>query len=124
MKKLILISFVILSSYSCDNLGKLRKDLNGKWEMISYVSFLPSLPIFNKNEVVWTFDVSKRHLFVTNNVESKYPFLLESGSYDIKMHGKTILISNILYEFSVKNGVLTISDRPELDGPVMKFTAD
>lgn len=124
MKKGMLFLMLIGIITSCSKEDKTNKDLNGEWEMTSYVAFLPSLPAINENDIKWTFDVPNNKLSVINKIESQYPYILASGNYDINVTSKTVTILSVEYDYSIENGTLSISNNPELDGPVMSFAAD
>jgi hypothetical protein len=130
MKKgllLVLLLAVILTSCSNDEEKNIEisNDLNGKWEMTSYVALLPSLPVINPNEIEWTFDLEISQLTIVNNIELEYPYILTSGSYnDIIITDNTITISGVEYDYAIENGILNISDDSELDGPSMSFVSN
>ncbi|WP_299212132.1 hypothetical protein [uncultured Dokdonia sp.] len=130
MKKRILYFLLlagILASCSNDDEKDMEvgNDLNGKWEMTSYVAFLPSLPEINSNEIEWTFDVGNNQLSIVNTIESEYPYMLTSGTYiNLTITDNTITISDVEYDYTIENGMLSISDNPEMDGPIMRFISD
>lgn len=130
MKK-VLFSFLLLAGFltSCSNDAEknvtINSDLNGKWEMTSYSAFLPSLPEIEQNEIEWTFDLENSQLTIVNTVELEYPYILPSGNYNnLIITDHTIIISGVEYDYAIENGILNISEDPEIDGPIMRFIPD
>ncbi|MFC4633467.1 hypothetical protein ACFO3O_06090 [Dokdonia ponticola] len=117
----------LLTSCSTDDEKNtaVASDLNGTWEMTSYVAFLPDLPEINSNEIKWTFDIDANQLSIVNTIEAAYPYILASGNYsNLLITANTITIAGIEYDYTIENEILIISDDPESDGPIMRFISD
>lgn len=94
----------ILASCSSDDQENIEvtSDLNGKWEMTSYVALLPTLPEINPNEIEWTFDLNNNQLSIVNTIETAYPYILSSGDYNnIIVTTNTITIAGIEYDYTI-----------------------
>ena len=104
----------------------LTDDIAGSWIMVAYVAFLPSLPVIEENEIIWTVDLDNEKLMVQNSIESAYPYILPSGVYSISVNevDKIITISSTEYDYTQTENSFTISDHPKLDGPTMYFKRD
>ena len=129
MKKILLSILLIGLLATCDdgnNIG-IDRELSGTWEMTSYSAFLPTLPVINENDIVWTIDVDNNLLSIENTIESEYTYILASGNYEIIITNNSIIISDVKYGYSIENGILILSDFQEpgepiiADGPVMNF---
>ena len=118
---LITATGILLSCNKSNNLDEIPNKLHGKWQMVGYGAFLPSLPELNENDITWTFDIPANLLTIVNNVELKYPFILPTGSYHIDVSDETMTIKGVEYDYILKNDNLTVSHHPELDGPMMGF---
>jgi len=122
MVKNVLFLFIIISALACKkDSSEIVNDLNGTWSMETYTAFISSLPNLNDGDVNWTFDLANNELLIQNNVETLYPYLLQSGNYLINMPSASINIDSVDYDYEIENGTLTISNHPELDGPIMRF---
>ncbi len=123
MKKISILFCIALTFLTCK---KSKEDfategLNGKWQMVLYGGFLPELPSIKKDDITWTFDLSKYTVKVVNKISAKYPYILKSGTYRITWTDKTIYLDHVNYDFKLKDNVLTLSYKPELDGPILQF---
>ena len=119
MRYLICLFTLIAISCSSDDNGLLGNELNGQWEMTSYISLI-IVPI-ESDQIYWTFDVANEELNVLNKNEEEYPFALLSGSYDIELRLDKIIIESIEFDYLVEDGILSIANKPELDGPIISF---
>ncbi len=118
---LFIATGILLSCNKINDRNEIPNKLNGKWQMTAYGAFLPSLPELNENDVIWEFNIATNMLTIINNIESKYPFIQPTGKYLINISDETIEIQGREYDFILENDVLTLSNHPELDGPIMKF---
>jgi len=110
----ILLTFLIVSCHKSN-----ESKLEGKWLLIDVsCECIPAQ--LNQTAHVWDFDVDKKKLTVTNNVEDTLQ-ILNSGIYPIKIDNNNITIKTVTYEYYFKNGFMFLSDHPELDGPLLKF---
>jgi len=89
--------------------------------MNSFKLFPSELPEIDKNDIIWTFNVTAEKLVTVNNIEANYPFIWTSGIYDIEVTHNTVSILSIEYDYNLENGLLTLSYMPESDGPTMTF---
>ena len=122
MKKIILIFIAIgmLSSCNNDETNQITNELNGDWNLISVTCFCEPINL-ETGEHVWEFNLTENKLYVTNNVSEGLHTILETGTYDIKVIDSKITILNIEYDFYFENKKLFLTDKPELDGPIIKF---
>ena len=124
MKNLLGAFILILALSSCSNdknKPAANDDLSGKWTMVTYVAFMPELPVLKPGDVTWQFDLKKNKLLINNQVESAYSYLYPSGSYVISVTADKVTIGETAYKYYFENNQLIVSDRPELDGPIMTF---
>ena len=121
MKYFISLLIIIYLNNSCtsDKAEIQSHQLNGEWEMIHYSSLL--VVSIESDEIQWTFDLDENQLIVNNSVESEYPFILASGNYAIEVVDNKIIIESLVYDYIVEGNQLTISNMPEVDGPLMIF---
>jgi len=99
--------------------------LEGTWNLVSYQGFRV-FEEFEAGEVTLTFDASEQVLVVENNyterrlhmpTEGKYTY--EQKSSKISIQDETFMNGTTTLDFSIVGKNLTLSDKPELDGPLM-----
>ena len=124
MKKNILLLFVIsLFIFSCEDDVVTTTDLDSEWILTSFSCYCP--PEVRNIEVgdhIWTIDSEEKSVSVENNSnDPSQNTLLSTGSYPISIIDTTITIANQSYDFYLKEGQLILSNKPELDGPILTF---
>ncbi len=122
MKRIVLIFALIgfISSCSDDDNTTNQDTLNGIWHLIDVTC--ECLPVdFQKGEHVWNFDLSNSKVNVVNNPDETLQ-ILDTGNYTFSLKEGKITILTVEYDYYFKSGNLFLSDRPELDGPLMEFT--
>lgn len=120
MKNLFTLLVITVLTISCSGDDNPNSNLNGKWNMVSYVAFMPSIPELNEGDIVWTF--SENRLVIENNVEEQYPYLLTSGSYTIEYDTEHLYLEGIEWDYEINNNELTIIDLwDSQDGPNIRF---
>ena len=128
MKKLLLLLafvslFTFISCSSDDETPPQNVLLNGKWNLVKVTCDCEPLN-YDKGEHVWFIDVGENLLTILNNVEGKPHTLMPSGLYTAVESEDKIRIETTTYDFSITNGVLTLSDMPASGGPVIEFVRD
>ncbi len=121
MKKILPILFLAVLCCACPKPNSSDNPLEGKWEMKNYSAFMPERPVINSGEIIWTFNTSINKLDVANQIEDKYTFIQKSGTYDYTTNNDKITFDGQTFDYRFKNGELIISDKPELDGPMITF---
>jgi len=126
MKKgiLLILLVTLFAACSSDDNNEVFEELNGEWKMTLYVAFLPELPVINDGDITWTFNVSSSELTIVNAIETEYPYILPSGTYDIVLTSNTVKILTITYDYLIDEGILIVKDHPEVDGPIMNFISE
>jgi hypothetical protein len=115
----LVIIILLFNSCTSDKVENVPKQLSGEWEMIHYSSLL--VASIDADEIIWTFNLSENQLIISNSIETKYPFILPSGNYTIEVLKDKIIIESAEYDYSIEDNQLTISNKPEVDGPLMIF---
>ena len=98
----------------------IENKLNGKWNLTE-VTCECAPTDFKVGDHVWEFDLTDGKVNVANRI-SKPLQILETGAYDIAVTDKKITILSVSYDYYFEDGNLFLADRPESDGPLMKFT--
>lgn len=112
MKKIFTLLFitVLLASCSSDDASPVTGDgtANGKWNLDSYVAFLAELPELRNGDITWTL-TDLNSLVVKNKVESRYPFMVTSGTYNVSLTAQGFAIEGgHTYIYKVEDDVLTV----------------
>lgn len=101
--------------------------LEGSWNMISYnENPMPEVPVFNAEDVVWTFNPENGVVTIVNNIEDLYPFIPTSGSMSYSINTEEMVtIGGTSYRYSVSASSLNLNSNTDpnggTDGPVMGF---
>lgn len=132
MKTLIksLVIMVLINSVSCDKDNEdlnslIDKGLNGKWNLISVSCECEPVNLV-KGQQIWFIDTFKNKLTVENYVTEDLHTIFESGEYSISINhpDSEIEILSTDYSFWFNYEDLFLGDRPEVDGPLIKFVRD
>ena len=130
MKKTILLLLFAGSLFSCsddDNGTTVNAGLNGSWTMTEFLAFMETLPEIGTNEIIWEIDLEAEELIVTNTIEDEYPYILESGTYEIRVTGERFIIEqgeyDPEYDYHFDGDILVLDSNIDgmVDGPVMHF---
>lgn len=133
MKYVLLFSCLIFIAATCSKTTSQEKSLlqslDGKWTMVSYVAFMPDLPILKKGDIIWKFD-TKNAKVETKMKDAKRTedIGFNPGTYSYKMDGDKIIINGRDYFYKInEDGTSMKLDKntdPELskDRPVMTFS--
>ncbi|SMC76566.1 hypothetical protein SAMN06296427_107153 [Moheibacter sediminis] len=119
----LLLTSAMMISCSEDDSPHINAALNKTWEMFSYGANIYDIPQINPGDIQWDINVHNHKLIITNNIEEQASYILPSGNYDIDITNNTVAISGITYNYTIENDTLIVSNKPELDGPIMKFVA-
>jgi len=124
--KYFFIFFLALGFLSSCDKNKSDDPLDGSWNLSSYSAFLPDLPIINRGDIIWTFNISESTITVENNIDNTYPYLRDSGIYTYVIFNDIITINgsaNYLCFFEGNRLVLDSNINPDLgrDNAVLKF---
>lgn len=129
MKKILtlLLCTVLLCACSDDDDNNNSSNLNGSWNMDTYTAFMDVLPVLEEGDITWNFTNNGTTLTVNNTVQDEYPYMLASGTYSASVYNNIVSItidgSQQKYEYTVANGILTLTDTNESgDGPVIQFS--
>ncbi|AUP80201.1 hypothetical protein [Flavivirga eckloniae] len=121
MKKIILLLALAGIIYSCSDDDKpIQNELNGTWHLIDVTCECKPVD-FQIGEHVWSFNLENNKITVVNNPSENLE-ILSSGNYDFSLSEGKITILSVEYDYYFKDGYLFLSDHPEVDGPLMKFT--
>lgn len=111
---------------TCSKKDTVRVDpLEGTWDLVSYQASR-IFEEFEAGEVTLSFNVSEQVLIVENNytekilnlpVEGKYAY--DQKSTQISIQNETFMNGTKILDFSIEGKSLTLSDKPELDGPLL-----
>jgi hypothetical protein len=126
MKKILTLLLVSTFLLSCSNDDTASNSaFNGCWRMQGYLAFMDAgdIPVLEEGDITWTFFESGTKLQVVNNVEQQYPFIMQSGLYEVSTQGSLITINGHASNYSLETGALVISDTNETgDGPIQVFS--
>lgn len=120
------MSVGLLTGCSDDDSGPDSR-LDDFWTMTSFAAEMENLPELEPNEIVWGIDLDDRKLTVTNLVEEEYPYLLASGTYDIRVDDKKFTIElgefddEMFYSFHMGQLVLDSNAEGMVDAPIIHF---
>lgn len=122
MKNLLALLLCVTFLCACPKPNSSEGPLDGSWNMESYVAFLPEQPQISEGDIVWTFNSVTNELKVLNNIEAQYSFIQGSGTYDFSISNDLkVSFDGRTYDYRFESSKLIISDKPELDGPMMTF---
>lgn len=112
MKKIFTLLFitVLFASCSSDDASPVANDgtANGKWNMDTYVAFLPELPALKNGDITWTL-TNLNTLVVNNKVESTYPYMVPSGTYNVSLTAQGFAIEGgHTYLYKVEDNALSV----------------
>ncbi len=119
------LMFALINTCSKTETIRINNPLNGTWELVSFQGFRV-FEEFDGDEVLLSFNIDEQVLVVVNNytkrnlnlpVTGKYPYTEKNGQISIQdelfMNGTKIL------DFVIEGKSLTLSNKPELDGPLL-----
>lgn len=124
----MLLLIGLLSLGSCKKEDPTQKNTNmtltGDWYMTDWLGFMQP-EVYTYGDVVWSFDQAAQTVRVQNNNSSSRDFQ-SSGVYAYTSTSTVVTITwgsgyNQSFDYSFANGEMTLSDSPELDGPILKF---
>lgn len=123
-KRILLLMFILTAIFTgCSNDDDQTEsnDLNGSWELVDFLTFASNNPDLQDNQVIWTFDVESNQLHVVNNNSEGHAFIYTSGNYDLQVFQDSLLIDTRKFDYQIDADSLIFSDKPEFDGPRLKF---
>lgn len=102
--------------------------IKGMWSLIRYECCDLPAEIYEEYQITWGFDMESRKIHMINTVEfgkhSQYLFT-ESGSYDFDLGNEQLIIEyqdwSYSFKYDISENVLIVKDRPESDGPMLRF---
>ena len=120
--KILPLFLLLIALSSCPKPNGSADQFDGKWQMKSYTVFAPERPVINEGDIIWTFKSSAQSLYIENKIESQYPYIKKSGEYNYSTTGTSkINIDGQTFDYKFEGDQLTLSDKPELDGPLIIF---
>ena len=131
MKKIILFLFcaVLLSCNNDDDNTTTDTSLLESWDMQSYVFFGPQPPSFESGDVTWSFSNISGNLTIVNNLEEEYPYLPETGVYEVTILPDNIVVIEGLpwgnvynYEIMDNQLFLNFQDDPQISDDELSMT--
>ncbi len=122
MKKFILLLATVglITACSNDDDTPAQNTLSGTWHLIDVTCECKPVD-FKVGEHVWNFNLKNNQVTVVNTPSENLQ-ILDNGNYTFSIQGETITIQSVVYDYYFKAGYLFLSDNPEVDGPLMKFT--
>lgn len=131
MRYLIISFLTVCLLGACDTVNQTttstpKDDLHGKWTIVSYSAFMPSLPEFSDGDVVWDFDSNKKTVTVSKKDPEKHRVAgMKPGTYPYSIKDEMLMINGSDYAYSFDDGKLKLDSNtdPRLsrDGPVIGF---
>jgi hypothetical protein len=125
MKKLITLLIAINMLVSCTTDDQTNSLLQGKWFMASFLTFGPSNPDLSEEYILWNINTENNTLNVVNYY-TEHLFVFPTGEYPFTYTNSELLIDNgtsiISFDYEFNNGELILSNHPELDGPIIRFS--
>jgi hypothetical protein len=129
MKKILTLLLCTVLFCACsddDDNNNPNSRLNGSWNLDSYTAFMETLPVLEDGDITWTISNNGTNITVVNTVESEYPYMMPSGTYNAIITDTVISITaeeQQKYDFSFIDGGLVLTDINETgDGPILKFS--
>jgi hypothetical protein len=123
MKRLFFIPFLFVCFFACDSDDSQSNDLSGSWNLMSFQCCLFEPESFNQGDIIWSFN-SNNTLDVTINTElienSQLP-IQENSSVSYSLTSNTVTLESIEYDYFFEDGLLYLTDDPEVDGPIIIF---
>jgi hypothetical protein len=99
--------------------------LVGEWNLMSHSAGLAGSENYDKDDVTWTFNGDGTvDVLINVTLTNSYMPIKTSQTVNYVMNGTEITVDNGRYDFTVDGSKLTLSDHPELDGPVIFFERD
>ncbi|MGH1338705.1 MAG: hypothetical protein ACRBFS_21505 [Aureispira sp.] len=96
--------------------------LTGDWYMTDYMAFTPQPIVLTYGDIIWSFDAVNQTITIQNSTNNLQP----SGTYTYTNTATQLTIAftgySQTFDCSFANGKMTLSDNPELDGPVLVFS--
>ncbi len=133
MKKLLFVALTTVLFFSaCKIEEEVPHELNQTWNLMSIVCECSPFTL-EKGDYTFTFDTGESSVEIVNNIPEDndgHPWLWETGSYEMvwdESAGTIQILTppteewDIVYDYSIEDGILFISDQPELDGPLMRL---
>jgi hypothetical protein len=96
----------------------------GRWSLNNFQPGLAQPQTYELGDIVWDFTPENK-LNVKISValtESNVP-LVDEGQYSIQRTDSTVTLNGIEYDYRIAEGILLLSNNPELDGPGLQFTS-
>ncbi len=125
MKKVIYVLLALFSFtlISCSEKNELPYELEGEWSLRSHLTMYAPL-YFEIGENVWDFDIENEKVNVVNTADFVYIDISETGEYDLEINGNnnTISVGGFKFDYYFQDEKLYLSDKPEMDGPILEFT--
>lgn len=99
--------------------------LLGEWNLMNYSAGLAGAEGYNKDDVTWTFHSNGTVDILINVVLNNSNMPIQTNqTVNYVINGAEIEVDNRRYDLIINGTELTLSDHPEVDGPVIFFERD
>lgn len=112
---LILAMFIIITGCNEEETKQQENSIYNQWSLIKYEPGLSPTENFNVSQISWNFQQTNILKIQVDNTVITPPLKTE-GEYDFSINGNRVSINNMVYDFSISENTLIISDNPSSDG--------
>lgn len=112
---LILSMFFFITSCNEEETKQQENSIYNQWSLIKYEPGLSPTENFNVSQISWNFQQTNILKIQVDNTIITPPLKTE-GEYDFSINGNRVSINNMIYDFSISENTLIISDNPSSDG--------
>lgn len=97
----------------------------GEWNIMRYSAGLAGMENYNQDDITWTFNSNGTvDVLINVTLSNSYMPIQTSQTVNYVINGTEITVDNERYDFTVDGSKFTLSDRPELDGPIIFLERD
>ncbi len=112
---LILSMFFFITSCNEEETKQQENSIYNQWSLIKYEPGLSPTENFNVSQISWNFQQTNILKIQVDNTIITPPLKTE-GEYDFSINGNRVSINNMIFDFSISENTLIISDNPSSDG--------
>ncbi len=119
---MFLPAIILFSLASCKR-DNINQEISGRWTMTEAFCGFCGTSELNPGDIVWEFNPNKNLVKITNNSGQRHTSF-NSGSYffNLNTQASVITVDEIKFDYRFQSAELILSDKPEADGPVLRFT--